>query len=62
MRNSNVNSSAYSTEDISPELMEEIAEALKSISPFGSVEIYVQNSRVTQMTIRHIRKTASDSS
>lgn len=36
--------------------MEEIKKVLKSVS-YGSVEIYVQNSKVTQMTVRKIVKT-----
>lgn len=39
-----------------PPLMEEIKKVLKSVS-YGSVEIYVQNSKVTQMTVRKIVKT-----
>ena len=39
-----------------PPLMEEIKKVLKTVS-FGSVEIYVQDSKVTQMTVRKIVKT-----
>jgi len=47
----------YSTKRISKELLNELRSALKSIDSFGSVEIYVQNSVVTQITTRNIRKT-----
>ena len=47
----------YSTKKISKELLAEISHALKTVSDYGSVEIYVQNSIVTQVTVRNIRKT-----
>jgi len=37
-------------------LLDEIKNVLKTLS-FGSVEIYVQNSKVTQLTVRKILKT-----
>jgi hypothetical protein len=40
-------------------LLDEIKNVLKSVS-FGSVEIYVQNSKVTQLTVRKILKTKYD--
>lgn len=43
----------------SPALLDEIKNVLKSVS-FGSVEIYVQNSKVTQLTVRKILKTRYD--
>lgn len=43
----------------SPALLEEIRNVLKTVS-FGSVEIYVQNSKVTQLTVRKIVKTKYD--
>ena len=43
----------------SPALLEEIKNVLKSVS-FGSIEIYVQNSKVTQLTVRKIVKTKYD--
>lgn len=49
----------YSTKNIHPELLEEIAEALKNIRGWGSVEIYVQNHKVVQITERNIKKTNS---
>ncbi|OGC58279.1 hypothetical protein A3A70_03235 [candidate division WWE3 bacterium RIFCSPLOWO2_01_FULL_42_11] len=47
----------YSTKQISPILLEELKEALKSVSPYGSVEIQVQDSLVIQITVRNIKKT-----
>lgn len=46
----------YSTKKISSKLLDEIKEALYNLD-FGSVEIYVVNNQVTQITRRHIRKT-----
>ncbi|MBI2031184.1 MAG: DUF2292 domain-containing protein [Candidatus Levybacteria bacterium] len=37
-------------------IINEISKALDDMV-FGSVELYVQNSKVTQITVRHIRKT-----
>jgi len=48
----------YSTRKISENLLEEIKEALKNIRGWGSVEIYVQDWRVVQITERNIKKTA----
>ncbi|HVZ59127.1 MAG TPA: DUF2292 domain-containing protein [Patescibacteria group bacterium] len=49
----------YSTKQISQELLEEITDALKHIRGWGSVEIYVQNFKVVQITERNIKKTTS---
>lgn len=46
----------YSTRKISDRLIEEIVSALENLD-YGSVELYVQNSAVTQITTRHIKKT-----
>lgn len=43
--------------NISEELLEEIAEALKNIRGWGSVEIFMQDYKVVQITERNIRKT-----
>ncbi len=48
----------FSTQHISPSLIEEIVHALHAVNQYGSVEIYVQNSTVTQITVRNIRKTS----
>lgn len=47
----------YSTRKISKTLIMEIKEALVNVRTYGSVEIYVQDGIVTQITIRNIRKT-----
>lgn len=47
----------YSTKDISEELVAEISEAVKNVRGWGSVEIYVQNFKVVQITERSIKKT-----
>ncbi len=46
----------YSTKIVSAKLLNEIKEAIHNLN-FGSVEIYVVNNQVTQITRRHIRKT-----
>jgi hypothetical protein len=48
--------SDYSTTKISDKLLQEISEALQGLD-YGSVEIYVTNNEVTQITKRHIKKT-----
>lgn len=48
--------SNYSTKKISPVLIEEIIDALHNVR-WGSVEIFVQDSHVVQITERNIRKT-----
>lgn len=47
----------YSTKKISDELLSEIKTALKNIRGWGSVEIYVQDWKVVQITERNIKKT-----
>lgn len=47
----------YSTKKVSNNLLDEIKLALKNIRGWGSVEIYVQDHRVTQITERNIKKT-----
>ena len=47
----------YSTKRISSQLVEEIKNALQSVT-FGSIEIYVADNNVTQITTRTIRKTS----
>ena len=46
----------YSTKDIDNELMNEIIDALKNIRGWGSVEIFVQDFKVVQITERNIKK------
>lgn len=47
----------YSTKKISADLLSEIKDALKNIRGWGSVELYVQDWRVVQITERNIKKT-----
>ena len=47
----------YSTKEKNLELLEEIAEALQNIRGWGSVEIFVQDYKVVQITERNIKKT-----
>ena len=46
----------YSTKFISKELLDEILNSLKDLD-YGSLEIYVVNNEVTQITKRQIKKT-----
>lgn len=48
---------AYSTQKISSQLIDEIKKVLRGVV-WGSVEIYVQDGRVNQITVRHIKKTS----
>jgi hypothetical protein len=47
----------YSTQKITPQLITKIIEVLKG-TPYGSVEIYVENHVVTQISKRQIMKLA----
>ncbi len=44
-------------QNVTKSLIKEIVESINSVKPFGSVEIYVQNGEVSQITMRKIRKT-----
>ncbi|HUW22093.1 MAG TPA: DUF2292 domain-containing protein [Candidatus Bathyarchaeia archaeon] len=46
----------YSTKSISHHLLEEIIDSLKNLD-YGSLEIYVVDHQVTQITKRQIKKT-----
>jgi hypothetical protein len=48
----------YSTKRISSQLLEEIKGALQSVN-FGSIEIFISDSNVTQITTRTIKKTTT---
>lgn len=48
--------SPYSTKAISEQLIKEITKSLQDLD-YGSLEIYVVNHEVTQITKRHIKKT-----
>jgi hypothetical protein len=39
-------------------LAQEIESALRLLGGYGSIEIYIQNSVVTQITVRNIKKTS----
>lgn len=47
----------YSTKKITQDLLTEVKQALKNVRGWGSVEIYVQDHKVTQITERNITKT-----
>lgn len=51
------NSKKTLTNGTAQKLVDDIMGALKKVGPYGSIEIYVQNSSVTQITIRNIKKT-----
>ena len=48
----------YSTKKISKDFIEEVKQAVRNVRGFGSVEIYVQDYKVTQITERNIKKTS----
>jgi hypothetical protein len=50
----------YSTINISQKLMDEIKNGLKDLD-YGSIEIYVVDNQVTQITKRRIKKTNQES-
>lgn len=47
----------YSVRKITPKLITEISTALQSVGNYGSVEIYIQQGNVIQITYRRIIKT-----
>lgn len=49
----------YSTKQVSDELVKEVISALKNIRGWGSIEVYVQDFKVVQITERNIRKTTN---
>jgi hypothetical protein len=48
----------HSTKKITKDLVDEIKIALKNVRGWGSVEIYIQDHKVTQITERNIKKTS----
>jgi len=48
----------YSTKKITKDLVDEIKLSLKNVRGWGSVEIYVQDFKITQITERNIKKTS----
>ena len=49
----------YSTRNVSNDLINEVVDALKNIRGWGSVEIFVQDYHVVQITERNIKKTTN---
>ena len=47
----------YATKNASPLLAEEIIRSIQGVS-YGSVEIYIQGGKVTQISVRQIKKTS----
>ncbi len=52
----------YSTKKVTKTLLTEIKDAMKQVDKYGSVEIFIQNNIVTQITTRNIRKTDNNQS
>ena len=48
----------HSTKKITQDLVAEFKQALKNVRGWGSVEIFIQDFKVTQITERNIKKTA----
>jgi hypothetical protein len=46
----------YQNNMISPQLITEIKKAIEMAGSYGSIEIFIQNNNVTQITMRNIRK------
>lgn len=46
----------YSTKDISEKLKEEVLSSIQSVRGWGSVEIFIQDFEVTQITEKNIKK------
>ena len=47
----------YSTKRVTNELMQEMIKALKQVDAYGSIEVFVHDNKVTQITTRNIKKT-----
>lgn len=52
---------SYSTKNVSEALVKEITTAIKTVQDYGSVELFVQDGLVTQITTRTIKKTIDKS-
>jgi len=48
----------YSSKKITKNLLDDIKLAIKNVRGWGSVEIYVQDFKITQITERNIKKTS----
>ncbi len=46
----------YSTKNISKELLDDLMQSLAKIDGWGSVEVFIQNHTVTQITEKNIKK------
>jgi len=46
----------YSTKDMSDKLKEEVFSSIQSVKGWGSVEIFIQDFKVTQITEKNIKK------
>ena len=46
----------YSTKDISEKLKEEVISSIQSVKGWGSVEVFIQDFKVTQITEKNIKK------
>jgi hypothetical protein len=46
----------YSTKNISSHLLEELQDSIKNVRGWGSVEIFIQDYNVTQITEKNIKK------
>jgi hypothetical protein len=46
----------YSTKQISDKLKDEVIESIHNVKGWGSVEIFIQNYNVTQITEKNIKK------
>lgn len=42
---------------VSQDLVDEVVRSIKNVNGYGSIEIYVQDHCVTQITVRNIKKT-----
>jgi len=49
----------YSVTKISQKLIKDLKNSLASIKGWGSMEVYVQDGQVTQITVRNIKKVAA---
>ncbi len=52
--------SNYSTKNISQQLVEELVQSIRNIKGWGSIEIFIQDYNVTQITEKNIRKSGEN--
>jgi len=48
--------SNYSTKNVSEHLIEELVQSIQNIRGWGSIEIFIQDFNVTQITEKNIKK------